>query len=90
MPVNRRLPIAVAEAKARFSELLDRAQAGEAITITRHGRAVAQLVPAPESEEAAITRRTKAMGDWLAYRKEHRINIGTIEEIREMIDEGRM
>lgn len=32
------------EAKARLSELVDRAQAGEEIVISRHGRAVAKLV----------------------------------------------
>ena len=32
------------EAKARLSELVDRAQAGEEVVISRHGRAVARLV----------------------------------------------
>lgn len=32
------------EAKARLSELVDRAQAGEDVVISRHGRAVARLV----------------------------------------------
>ncbi len=32
------------EAKARLSELVDRAQAGEEVVISRHGRAVAKLV----------------------------------------------
>ena len=31
------------DAKARLSELVDRAQAGETVTISRRGRAVAQL-----------------------------------------------
>ena len=34
------------EAKNKLSELLDRVEAGEEITITRHGKAVARLVPA--------------------------------------------
>jgi len=38
--------IPVAEAKAHLSELLDRAAAGETITITRHGKPVARLQPA--------------------------------------------
>jgi prevent-host-death family protein len=33
------------EAKTHFSELLERAAAGEQITITRHGVPVARLVP---------------------------------------------
>ena len=37
------------EAKARLSELVDRAQSGEEVIISRHGRAVAKLVGyAPE------------------------------------------
>jgi prevent-host-death family protein len=32
------------EAKARLSELVDRAQSGEEVVISRHGRAVAKIV----------------------------------------------
>jgi len=32
------------DAKARLSELVDRAQAGEEVVISRHGKAVAKLV----------------------------------------------
>ena len=32
------------EAKARLSELVDRAQSGEEVVISRHGKAVAKLV----------------------------------------------
>lgn len=35
----------VAEAKNRLSDLIDRALAGEAVTITRHGRPVVELRP---------------------------------------------
>lgn len=35
--------VSVAEAKAKFSELLKRAEPGEEILITRHGKAVAKL-----------------------------------------------
>jgi prevent-host-death family protein len=38
--------ISLAQAKARLSELLDKAEAGEEVIITRHGRAVARVVPA--------------------------------------------
>jgi prevent-host-death family protein len=38
--------IAVAEAKARFSELLDRAGRGERFLVLRHGRPAAAIVPA--------------------------------------------
>ena len=47
--------IGVAEAKDRLSELIDRAAAGEVVTITRHGRPLATLSAAnrpPTREEA--------------------------------------
>jgi len=47
----------VAEAKARFSELIDRAQSGGPQTITRKGRTAAVIV-APEEWE----RKTKRKG----------------------------
>jgi len=38
----------LADAKARLSELVDRAEAGETVEITRRGRPVARLVPAEQ------------------------------------------
>ena len=45
--------IAASEAKAKFSELLDRVQNGESFSITLHGEEAAKLVPAkrPGREE---------------------------------------
>jgi prevent-host-death family protein len=45
--------IAASEAKAKFSELLDRVQGGESFSITLHGTEAAKLVPArrPSREE---------------------------------------
>jgi prevent-host-death family protein len=37
--------VSVFEAKAQFSALIARAEAGEEITISRHGRPAARLVP---------------------------------------------
>jgi prevent-host-death family protein len=41
------MPIAIAasEAKAKFSELLERVQSGESFSITLHGEEAARLVP---------------------------------------------
>lgn len=47
----------VAEAKNNFTHLLDRVQEGESITITRHGKPVAELRAAPKMTPEA--RRTK-------------------------------
>lgn len=38
----------VAEAKNNFTHLLDRVEAGESITITRHGKPVAELKATPK------------------------------------------
>lgn len=38
------MDVSSAEAKAKFSELLKRAEAGEEISLTRHGKVVAKLV----------------------------------------------
>ncbi len=40
------MQIAIAEAKAQFAELIRRAEAGEAIELTRYGRPVARIVTA--------------------------------------------
>jgi prevent-host-death family protein len=39
------LHLAVADAKARLSSLLDAVEAGEAVVITRRGKPIAELVP---------------------------------------------
>lgn len=44
------------EAKTKLAELLDKVEAGETITITRRGVAVAQLVPVRAADEKARQR----------------------------------
>lgn len=43
----------VHEAKTRFSELLERAHAGEEIIIAKAGKPYARLVPIPRQESAS-------------------------------------
>ncbi len=45
------------EAKTKLAELLDKVEAGETVTITRHGKAVAKLVPAAIDEAERARRR---------------------------------
>jgi prevent-host-death family protein len=45
------------EAKTKLAELLDKVEAGETITITRHGKAVAKLVPAGADEAEKARKR---------------------------------
>ena len=58
----------VAEAKAKLSELIDRAEKGEGVTITRHGKPVVELKPVAN----APRRITQADLDWLAERRKTR------------------
>ena len=48
------------DARTRFFELLERIEAGEEVTIMRHGQAVARLVPpTPPAKVSAIKSTTK-------------------------------
>ncbi len=74
----------VFEAKNRLSELLDRVERGESILITRHGRAIAHLVPAnAPRDQARIERAIEGLRE---LRKG--TSLGGLT-IRELIDEGR-
>ena len=71
------------EAKTHLPRLLDEVEKGERITITKHGRPVAILVP-PDAEPAADV---DALMDLMReFRKGNRLD-GL--SIRELIDEGR-
>jgi prevent-host-death family protein len=43
--------ISLAEAKARFSEIIRKAEAGQEIALTRHGKVVARIMPAAENAD---------------------------------------
>jgi len=43
--------VSITEARAKLSELVRRANAGEEILITRHGKVVARLSPPPMKRE---------------------------------------
>lgn len=75
------------DAKARFAELLARAEAGETITIRRHGRAVAKL--APVRRELTREERLESLARWEAYRKEHDIRLGPDMTVAQLIKESR-
>lgn len=58
--------VSVAEAKAKFSEFIKRAEAGEEIVVTRHGKAVARVMP-PEPERELLPRIGALKGKiWIA------------------------
>lgn len=48
------IEVGVYEAKTQLPKLLERVEAGERFTITRHGKPVAELVPATERDAQAV------------------------------------
>jgi prevent-host-death family protein len=78
------IQIGTYEAKARLSELIDKAEAGETVVITRHGRPVARLVPEPELRRARIRESVELM---LRERKDR--PTVPVAELLAMRDEGR-
>jgi prevent-host-death family protein len=70
------------EAKTHLARLLDRVAAGERITITRHGVAVAVLVP-PERQERDLS---EVIAEIREQRRGRRLED---RSVRELTDEGR-
>lgn len=59
------LEVQATEAKARLADLLRTVERGETVSITRHGKTVAHLVPA---HTAHITQRRQAVDRFLQRR----------------------
>ena len=76
------------EAKTHLAALLDQVERGERITITRHGRPVAVLMP-----PSGLSGRTaeEAVAGLMELRRGRRLREGEAERptVRELIDDGR-
>lgn len=83
----RTTEFAASEAKARFSELLDRAEAGEELTIRRHGRVVAKLTPVREGRSPE--ERRKRHDAYVAWLKAEGPKMGPDLTYKDLINEGR-
>jgi len=46
--------IQASDAKTRLPQILDEVERGESVRITRHGRAIARLVPEPQRRQEEI------------------------------------
>jgi prevent-host-death family protein len=77
------LTIGSFEAKNRLSELLQLVENGGEVTITRHGKAVARLVPAQGND---LDKRKEAI-EWLKRTRKERSLDGTT--IKDLINQGR-
>jgi len=75
--------VSVYDAKARLSELVDRAESGLPTTITKRGRVVAKIVPAraPRWDRAAVLDEAEA------FRR--RVSIKGKVAVRALIERGR-
>lgn len=74
----------VAEAKNNFTHLLERAERGESITITRHGKPVAEL----KASSHKTLEQSRAAYDEIVQRRESRppLGVSAVELIRAMRD----
>ena len=79
--------VGVFEAKNKLSELLDRVERGEQVTITRRGKAVARLMP-PEGTRD-VERSREAMRKIRELAKELKLGPFNWEEWKAYRDEGR-
>lgn len=73
------------EAKTHLSELLDRVEKGETITITRHGRDIARLTPV----DAPAPTGRDLVAEFRRLREQVTGEPVTVREIRRWIAEGR-
>ena len=80
----------VAEAKNNFTHLLERVEAGERITITRHGKPVAELTASAAVRRPPSLEERRALLDAFAARREAQppLGVSAVDLIRQMRDEG--
>jgi prevent-host-death family protein len=76
--------VQASEAKTHLPRLLDEVERGETLIITRHGRAIARLVPEVHEKREDIRRAIEEMKE--LGRRNGKI---TVEEILSARDEGR-
>jgi prevent-host-death family protein len=79
--------IGIYEAKARLSELVDRVMRGAEVTLTRHGKAVAKLVPAKagaEVDRKALMQEMRAFSETIKLKRKF-----TLRELRAAKEWGR-
>ena len=77
--------VQASEAKAKFADLLRDVERGETISITRHGRTIARIVP----EADDVERRKRAVQAILDLKKSGQRTGITVEDILSARDEGR-
>ena len=85
MPARRKTnAVGAYEAKTHLSELLEKVEAGEEITITKHGAPVAKLVPI--KREVSVEERADAIQR--IQKLSAGLSLGGLK-VRDLINEGR-
>jgi prevent-host-death family protein len=76
--------IQASDAKARLAQLLDEVERGETLVITRHGRAIARIIPETQLRQTEIDQAIDAI-------RQLRIRTGkiAISDLLSARDEGR-
>lgn len=74
----------VAEAKNNFTHLLDRVQEGESITITRHGKPIAELRASPKLTTEERWALMDQLNEWRKTRPP--LGVSAAELVRSMRD----
>ena len=76
------------DAKTRFSELLEQVSQGVEITITKHEKPVAKLVPVDRPSKRGLAETFREMDE---FRKKHPLNASGRKKLtyRDLIDDGR-
>jgi len=76
--------VSIAEAKAHLSELVERAEAGETVRITRRGKLVAQLTAAPAPRQKIDMAALRVLNASMPFQEE-----GAGEFMRRLRDSDR-
>jgi len=75
--------VGVYDAKTHLPRLLDEVERGETVTITRHGRPVARLVPVSAASKRTVEETIQAIREFRRGR-----SLGGLK-IKDLIEEGR-
>jgi len=86
--MNPPITVGAFEAKTKFSELLKHVSQGAEITITRHEKPIARLVPFEKPSRVELAELFRQMDE---FRKKHPLNSAGQEKLsyRDLIDGGR-
>ena len=78
------MDVGIYEAKSKLSQLVEKAEAGEEVILTRRGRPVAKIVnvaPAARRDRASLLREIRALA--------RRVRIPRRISVRDIVAEGR-